>query len=288
MKKKMLFCLPAHDEFVMFKYFSNFFLFMFEVFIKELISSVNPFAYKTLCLHPFGKSVRFFSKLLLLFYIVFIVLLIPEFMEIPGYLNEKISHVAFVDINGTFDMTEPIFIPDKNPFLVVDTSGNFSELKSAGIIFTKDSVKYKTLSVFNEARYSDLKNVKSKSGEISSLLVFFVMLLAPSFVVAGYFVFFLKYLLWSFVFGTATFLLLDLTTFSVSYKKILNIACFSLIAVIPFELVFSGLNHSYLLPLFDIFRIPFYAVTLLLYLILYLFALAVVIHDSKSKTSVDI
>ena len=261
---------------------------MFEVFIKELISSVNPFAYKTLCIHPFSKSVKFFSKLLVVFYVVFILLLVPKFMEIPSYVNEKISHIAFVDINGTFDMTEPIFIPDKNPFLVVDTSGNFSDLKSAGLIFTKDIVKYKILGSFDEAKYSDLKNVKSKSAEISSLLVFFIIMLIPSFVITGYFIFLLKYLALSFIFGTATFLLLDLTTFSVSYKKILNTAGFSLIAVIPFELVFLGINQEYLLPLFDIFRIQFYAVTLLLYLILYLFALAVVINDSKSKIDVDI
>ncbi|MEK6857100.1 MAG: DUF1189 family protein [Nanoarchaeota archaeon] len=261
---------------------------MLELFIKELISSANPFQYKTLCLHPTGKSVKFLLKLILISYIVFLFLFVPKLFEIPSYLQEKISHVSQVDINGTFDMREPVFIPDKNPWLVVDTSGNYSDVKTARIIFTKEEIKYRTLKSFEEIKYSELKNVKEKSPEIAGLLSFFALFILPSFIFIGYFILFLKYFLWAFVFGTATFLLLDLTTFSIAYKKVLNASTFALVLVVPIEIILLAINHNYLLPIFDIFKIPFYAVTLLIYVILYLFGLVALIHDSKTKTNIEI
>ncbi len=259
---------------------------MFEQFIKELISSVNPFQYKTLCLHPPSKSLKFLLKLLLISYVIFLCLFVPKLFDIPDYLQEKISHVSSVDINGTFEMTAPVFIPDKDPWLVVDTSGNYSDFKTARVIFTKEEIKYRTLKNFEEIKYGELKNVKEKSPEIAGLLSFFALFILPSFVFTGYFLLFLKYFLWAFVFGTATFLILDLTTFSVSYKKVFNAATFALVLVVPIEVIFLAINHNYLLPIFEVFKIPFYAVTLLIYIILYLFGLVVLIYDSKSRTNI--
>lgn len=261
---------------------------MFEVFIKELISSVNPFHYKTLCLHSTDKSIKFLSKILLISYVIFLFLFVPQLFNIPDYLQEKISHVSHVDINGTFEMTEPVFIPDKDPWLVVDTSGNYSDVETARLIFTKEEVKYRTLKNFEEIKYGELKNVKEKSSEIASLLSFFALFVLPSFVFTGYFILFLKYFLWAFIFGTATFLLLDLTTFSVSYKKVFNASVFALVLVVPLEVILLAINHNYLLPIFEIFKIPFYAVTILIYFILYLFGLVVLVYDSKSKTNIDV
>lgn len=257
---------------------------MFELFIKEIISSVNPFHYKTLCLHPTSKSIKFLLKLLLTSYVIFLFLFVPKLFEIPDYLQEKISHVSQVDINGTFEMTEPVFIPDKNPWLVVDTSGNYSEVKTARLIFTKNEVKYRTLKDFEEIKYGELKNVKEKSPEIAGLLSFFALFILPSFVFTGYFILFLKYFIWAFLFATSTFLLLDLTSFSISYKKIFNASVFALVLVVPIEIILLAINHNYLLPIFEILKMPFYAVTILIYIILYLFGLVVLIHDSKSRT----
>ncbi len=255
-------------------------------FVRDVIESVNPMNYSRLCLFPVSRGVSFFSKLLFFSYILFILLMIPTFSELPEKFAEEAKHLKF-NVEGNFTSDKEIMIPESKAFFVIDT--NATKLtKGSRFTLTEDSIFYKpSWSVTQKITYKEMGKPGENEEKIASLFSFLATLLAPVIVLTVYFWFWLKYFLFAFVLGTIAYSILDLTAYSMPYSKVLTTAYFCLIWIVPAELISTAFSTDFLLKFITISGIPFYSVTTLIYSTLFIASLVFAVVENKKKVIVE-
>ena len=254
-------------------------------FVRDVVESINPKNYSKLYLFPVSRGISFFSKLLLFSYVIFCLLSIPMLLDAPEKIGEELSHIN-ISTNGNFSADKVIIIPEGTGLIVIDVDAT-KNVKGAKFTLSKDSLFYKPFwSKTQSITYKELSKPKENLEKIVSFATFLASLLAPIILITAYFFFWMKYFLIALILGTVLYLLLDLTSYSMSYQKVLTTALFCLIWIVPIEVISTALDTGYLIKFASISGVPLYSATTILYLTLFCVSLAFAVFENKKKVTI--
>jgi hypothetical protein len=256
---------------------------MLDAFIKEVASSANPLRYGELTSQP--KPTQFILKVVLICIFVATVISIPDALDVPSYISKELSKISVHKSDVNITTETPIVFPTKNPFIVVD----LQERKQIGkehYLFTPNKLIFRTWKETKEITYEEMKNIKENNKTLTQLILSLIIILLPMIIVTIIALIFLKYYLISWILGLFTFLLLDLTSYRIPFHRAFGTSGYATIILIPLEILWLPFDTSYLIPIGNILRIPFYFIPILLYLVYYLLCLFVTVLKYREKRKI--
>ncbi|MBI2564904.1 DUF1189 family protein [Candidatus Woesearchaeota archaeon] len=253
------------------------------VFLYDLISALDPFKYPHITLRSPFKGFAYMFKLVLFFTIILSLFYIPEVADIPHALEKQVSKIKISDVNGKFQVTEPIRFPEQKPIIIVDTNVD-EPSESVMLFFSKNSLFYNG----NKSAYSAFLDMSKPDKNIVSFLRLIVFLIAPSLFFYLFLLFFVKYFIISLALALLIASVLDLTSWAVSWKKSLNLAFFASTWSLPLEILLSPFKIYWLGPILTVGKFTLYALPIFIYLIFAVFALVCIIRYQQEKTNIDI
>lgn len=231
------------------------------VFLKELLQTFHPANLAKFCGQSFKSGVLFFSKMLFLSFFLMALLYIPTFVNLPSYFGQQMLKFNSLSITSNFSTMAPVYFPERDSWLVVDTTGMHGKLKQETFLVTKNNLKYKFFGKEFELTDKDFADVMSNKSSFSVLLSSIAVLIIPALFFWLYVFLWIKYfglsLLLSFVF----FSLFDLTHFRKKWLQFFNIAVYTAIVPILLEILSVLFSTQYLVPIiqsagFNVFLLP--------------------------------
>ncbi|MBI4919106.1 hypothetical protein HY837_04190 [archaeon] len=258
---------------------------MLEKFSQEIVASVNPLKYPLLVGKRVSSAISFLIKILLISCIFAGLLFWPQINVLNYGVNQELEKIENINVKGSVQLSEDIKMPAEKPW-VYATSDEKTFYNESKVFIGPKLVKYTVYGQEYEFKSDDPweeKREKIKPA-VTYLLTFLISGVVSMFLV----VLFLKYLVISLFLGLIGYLLLDLTPFNVSIKKSFNTAFYSMIWIVPLEVITWPLGNNWLLPFKEIFYVKIYLIPLMLYLAVYLVSTACIIMTEKERTKLDI
>jgi hypothetical protein len=221
-------------------------------FFKELWQSFMPSHWEELSSKPSGKGVSFFTKVLLLAFVLMILLAIPKLIKLPGEISTQLNKFDVLQLSGNFTMSSPIKLPESEPIFVFDTSGAYTDLTDERVLITSEKVFYRPFfgtHYVNTEQLKDLKKNRENVKRFMAALVFFVL---PSIVFYAFVTAWLKYFLMIFTLSIILFVLLDLTHWRRTWKELFVTTCYASTVPVLVEVVVGAINPKLLVPVLSI------------------------------------
>jgi len=232
-------------------------------FVKEVVWACYPPRYKQLAEKPFGQSLKYMSKILLIAFIISGILFLPKLFTLKDTIQEELSKFESFQLDGNISQTAPITIPRHNPWIVVDLNANLSMTKEA-LVIDQNTVKYRFFGIKSIPR-NELKNMETSSAGFFTAML---LLMLPGILLLLYIRMWVKYFLIILVVGTLFFIIMELSRFRLRWKQMLNITTHALTAVILIEVIAAAVNANFLLPIFRFVGVNVYLITLAVLIVL--------------------
>lgn len=249
-----------------------------EPFFSRLGKSYYPGNYKNFADEEPVDSMSFVLKATTIFFIVMILLLIPQAVELPKTIQQEFEKVD-ATFDGNVSMTGPILLPKKQPIVILDTTGEHKTIGKENLLVTDEIIEYR---IFGKPTAVEVEKLKSlETGSVKSLAILLALIIVPAAIFWTGFVMFLKYLTLSLGLALTIWVVLDLTRWKQPFRHVFSTTTHALVAMIPLELIFMPINTEWMVKAFSIFYVPIYLVPLVLYLALTAAAIIVVITKHK-------
>ncbi len=253
---------------------------LFEKFSKEVLHAFNPKDFHNLVDAGFWDGIKYFTKILVLAYIIMAILLIPKAITLKNDIRSELAKFDAVSISGTVTQSDTIRIPGKEPLIIIDATGDEITPGKERITITRDSLFYKFFAGRKEIPLTQIKEMDP--GVMSRLLLYLFIFILPSIVFFSFGGIWLKYFIFALLIGTLVFLMSDLTRFTQSWKTCVKSTCYAATLIILVETISSALYAKWMLPLFSFWNFHIYLVPLVAWLVLSL-AFVVCLHTFNSK-----
>lgn len=221
-------------------------------FFKDMWESLTPSHWAEISERPVGSGIAFFSKVLLLAFVVMILLAIPSMVKMPKAISEQLGKFDTLTLSGNFTMSSPIKLPKSEPFFVFDTSGAFTELTTERVLVTEDKVFYRPLFSTYNINTEQLKDLKKNRDNLKlflSVLVFFIL---PSILFYAFVIVWLKYFLILLTLSVILFVVLDLTHWRRTWKELFLVGCYASTLPLLAEVIVGAVNPHWLIPVLSI------------------------------------
>lgn len=249
-------------------------------FLKKISGFFTPKYFAEKSKQPFRQSITFFSKTLILAFFIMGLLSLPTLLRLPGYFEQQMLKFNTFSLESNFSVVAPVYFPERDGFLIVDTTGFHKRMQHERFLITKEGLRYKLFKEENFIEADKFKNVLSNKENFGMLFQAITILLLPSLMFWAYALLWVKYFLAIFVLGTVFFILFDLTHYRKPWKQMLHLAAYS--AAIPVLLETASLPFSteYLMPLITIIGADIYAVPFIVHATL-LVIITILVHYSE-------
>lgn len=218
----------------------------------KLLSSLNPISYDKLAEDHLIDAVLYVPKILSIAFLIMFAISIPLLISIPGHVNDILSKTTSIKINVEVNNNDPIRIPEKFPFAIIDRHANSSSSFDSRILVTNESVMMKpmmcqlipiTCPLYdfgnvkidkNLGGYSDVLSHKDfYNGFIAT--IFFMML--PAILIMAFLLYLVKYLAIALIFTILAFAITRMARFEIRFSEILNISFYALTAMMLIEII---------------------------------------------------
>lgn len=221
-------------------------------FWKELGQAFLPSHWKEISQRPAGQGVGFFSRALLLAFVLILLLSLPALVKMPHTISDQLNKFEALRLSGNFTMTSPILLPRNEPLLIFDTSGAYDELTNERVLITKEKIFYRPLFKTYSIRTEALKDLKNNRDNVNVFLAALVFFLLPAILFWAYVAVWLKYFLMMLALSIIVFVVLDLTHWRRTWKELFVISCY--VSTIPLlaEVIVGTLNSKLLIPILSI------------------------------------
>ncbi|MBN1644791.1 DUF1189 family protein [Candidatus Woesearchaeota archaeon] len=252
----------------------------FEKFSKQVFHAFDPREFNKLINAPFWDSVKYFTKILAIAYIIMAILLVPKLVTLKSEIQDQLSKFDSFSVTGIVSQSESIRIPAKEPLIVIDATGSEVIPNKERITITRDSLFYKFFAGRKEIPLNQIKQMDKPV--VSRLIIYFFIFILPSLVFFTFGSFWLKYFLFAVLIGTIVFLMADLTRFSQPWKTCVKSAYYTSTLIILVEVVSSAIYAKWMVSLFSFWNLNIYLVPLVAWLILSITFVSL-LHFSKLK-----
>ncbi len=256
------------------------------MFIKEVINSFKPSNFTELTNRSFLNSTLFFSKFLVIAVILMGVIYIPTLIALPSYFSNQMQKFNTLSINSNYDVMAPVYFPERDSFLVVDTTSIHNTIKGERFLITKEGLKYKFFGKEHFLKGSAFSDVLSNKGGFSTLLSAIALFILPALFFWVYFFTWLKYFIMIILLSSIFFTLFDLTHFKKRWIKFFNITVFAAIIPILLETISAPISTGYLIQIVQLAGVDVYLVPLIIHSCI-IVALTFILHYSGGKVGSD-
>jgi len=221
-------------------------------FFKEAWESFTPSHWAEISGRTAGNGISFFSKVLLLAFVIMVLLAIPALVKMPKTISEQLGKFDVLQLSGNFTMSSPIKLPNSEPLFVFDTSGAFTELTSERVLVTQEKIFYRPLFGTHYVNTEQLKDLKNNSDNVKKFLAALVFLILPSIVFYAFVFVWLKYFLMIVTLSIILFVVLDLTHWRRTWKELFVVTCYASTLPVLAEVIVGAINPKLLVPVLSI------------------------------------
>ncbi len=221
-------------------------------FFRELWQSFTPSHWAEISKKTAGNGISFFTKVLLLAFVVMMLLAIPSLVKMPKEISDQLGKFDALQLSGNFTMSSPIKLPKSEPFIIFDTSGAFTELTTERVLVTKEKIFYRPFIKTHSQYTEQLKDLKKNRENVKRFLSALVFLVLPSILFYAYIVVWLKYFLMIFTLSIILFVLLDLTHWRRTWKELFVTCCHVSTLPVLAEVVLGAVKPGLLVPVLSI------------------------------------
>lgn len=244
--------------------------------IKRVLYSVRPISLYERTQQPFRRNLLFFSKSLFFAFIMMGLFYMPTLVRLPAYFDQQMSKFKSLSIDSNFSVMSPVYFPERDGLLIIDTTGLHKKLKHERFLITREGVHFKLFSEPHFIKAESFREVLSHKERFSMLFTTILVLFLPAFVFWSYFFLWLKYFVQIIFLGSVFFTLFDLTHWRKSWKQFLNIAAFTSFFPLLLEVISLPFGTDFLIPLVETIGSDLYAVPLIVHsLVIIIFAFVV-------------
>ena len=250
----------------------------YKEFAKSILYSLIPDRYKGQSKKSYKDAFQYLLSILLVFFVIASILTMPKLLILPSYLLNQSGKITQFDLNPALLMSGPIIITEKSPLIIIDTTGNFTNLTMGKVLITDKNLFYKDsfrkTRAYGGENFSDITTHKS---DLVKLVLWLIILTLPAVLIIVYFLFFVKYLLIIIISSLLAFVLTRLLKFILDFKEIVMIAFYSTTVMAFLEIIAIPLGISgFLFPIPVIYGISLSLVPLTLFLIYFLLGIITV------------
>jgi len=232
------------------------------VFAKSL-----PVRLRELFEKSFGHMVECVSKVLLLAIIMMCVAFIPKLVQVSWDVGGQLAKVNMTTASceGKITTNEPVRLPLSWPYLIFDTTGIHSHLERERFLITDEGILYRWFGREHVKSFEGFSEAWDDPQKMKGFVVAFIIFILPSLAFFLYGFLWIKYMCLIVLFGTGSYVLLDLTHFRLPWKQAVKIAGYAIIPVLILEVVSVPITTKYLVPLVQVVGVNMYLVPLILY-----------------------
>jgi hypothetical protein len=203
--------------------------------------------------YSLGKALGFFSRILLLAFLLMLLLMIPALIKLPGVISEQLAKFDTLRLSSNVTMSSPVKLPRSDPLLILDTTGAYTALSSERVLITNDKIFYRPFFTTYDVNTEDLKDLKNNRDDVKAFLAMLAFFLLPSVLVYAYVFIWLKYFLLILALSIILFVVLDLTHWRRTWKELFVISCYSSTLPVLAEVIISAVNAHWLIPVLNVF-----------------------------------
>ena len=204
----------------------------------EYLKALNPLSYKTLTRNRYKHLLSIILVFLLLSLILFTVLLVPKTLYLKHHINKNLNLFNNLNIEIEAEHNERITI-NTNPSIVVDL--NNADPIAGDIMITKDKVYVNAWPLQAEANLKNYSNLKQRSDSLSSIMVFFSLLMLPGILIITAIFFIIESIIFALLFSLLGLAVLRAFKRDLQLKKSFKIALLSSISLMVANAIFISL-----------------------------------------------
>ena len=255
-------------------------------FFRRVKKSLSPRHYHELSRKPLKSSFQYLFGLMVLSLVVMSIISLPRFFFLPSYLNEQIGKITTFTVNASLTTTSPVYFPNMNTFLTVDTSGAVTELKEGNLFISREKVQYKLFNnVFTDTTES-FKDMLQRKDFLKYTFLLLTLFILPSVFIALFLIYFIKYFALLLLFSLPLFILFKVMRHKGSLKQFINAAMYAATPFIMIEVIASPLGLlQYLFPFKVLYIFNIYLITTTLFLLYYVLVTFTMMHERQQHAS---
>ncbi len=255
-----------------------------EAFFMRVRTSFNPNQYHELADEPLQPTLLHVPLMVLLGFFIWLLLAVPTILTLADTVEGQLSTFTKFELDGTLDATDSVGIPLTNPKFVVDVTQE-RKIEDESVLITKQYIYLNLIGGAKRIPITKVTHPLDYRREFAQFTFLIFLLLLPSLLFYGYLGFLFKYTL---IIGTTLavglFAIKVLFVIDIPLRRIFNIAIYSATPMVILDTLVAPLKASLLVPLFDIFGIVFYGLSIGVYLGLFIAGLMLV-ERGGSKSS---
>ena len=254
---------------------------VFEAFFMRVRTSFNPTQYHDLADEPLRPTLLHVPLMVLLGFLIWLILAVPTILSITDTVESQLATFTKFELGGTVDAADSVGIPLTNPKFVVDVTQE-RKIEDESVLITKQYIYLNLIGGAKRIPITKVTHPLDYRSEFAQFMFLVFMLLLPSLLFYGYLGFLLKYTL---IIGATIFVALFaikvLFVIDIHPRRIFNIAVYSATPMVLLDTLVAPLKASLLVPLFDIFGITFYGLSIGVYFGLFIAGLMLVERGGK-------
>ncbi|HLC65779.1 MAG TPA: DUF1189 family protein [Candidatus Nanoarchaeia archaeon] len=218
-------------------------------FLSTIWKTLLPHQYSTLSERSYRQAFAYFVSILVLGFFSMVILFLPQVAYLPSFIENNTVKLTELSIDAKIETTGPIVFTDLTPLLVIDTTGNITNVSRAKVLVTKDRIEFASFGETSKINVSEFHDIGKKPEFLKNTILMAVLLFGPGIILAAFAVSFLKYFIISSLIGIFGFLLSRVLRFHIEFKKAFLISLYSSTLMILIDLVTFPLGlNAYLLP----------------------------------------
>lgn len=234
---------------------------------RKMVYAHLPFTYKHLSHEKVGHTVAYILAVVALALLLTVASFVPAVWNIQEYIDYQASKFDSFKLNGQVVQSDPIYMPENDPQVVIDASGK-EPYGGETLKLTADYLYFHLSNKPKRIKVSNLLNPKEHEKEFTAFLFAVVLFALPSILFYLYLFLLLKYLLIIVVSALVLFSVVRIILLiKISLLRTFNIAAYAATPMILIEVISTPFNPKYLFPVFKYGGLTLYATTTLIFLI---------------------
>lgn len=214
-------------------------------FLRTFASSLNFLSYERLSEARIKDTFKYLAKLVLVFFIIFCLLMIPRIVKLSGTLDKEIGKFSTFQLNTNLTQKEPIVLygRDSRMMVTIDSTSNATTVAKGKYLITSDNVVKKSwlgTEVTSIEGYSDVLKHKEFYKKLAFILVGLAL---PGIILFGYVGYLIKYIILSLIVSFFILIFSRLLRYEVSYKQIFNSTVYGMTIAVILEAVLKPFIH---------------------------------------------
>lgn len=245
--------------------------------------SFNPRNYHQISDESLKRMVWHVPLVVLAGFLIWLVLLAPTLFTFVDGVESQLQTFSVLEMDGSIEMAEPISLPTNDPEIVIDTTEE-RLIGGETIRVTRKFIYFNLIGKAQRVPVNKILNPLDYKEEFGQFLLMGMLFVLPSLLFYLYVGFLIKYAL---IIGLTALLSLFvihvLLIIDISPRRIINLAVYSATPMILLETLISPFASKYLLPIWSLLSITFYAIPLGLYLGLFITGLVFLQQHAKHE-----